>query len=206
MPQPDLSSNKTYTYADYETWDDGNRWELIDGIPYCMSAPRIRHQRILRELSGQIYQFLKDKDCEMFMAPCDVLLPKENKSEEQSSNSVQPDILVVCDPEKIKEKYIVGAPDWIIEILSPSTVKKDQIQKKHLYERFGVKEYWIVCPIYGTITVFKLKGQKLELEEIYNSEAEIEVDTIPELKIICEDVLPSIKRVKEEFGKYESQF
>jgi Uma2 family endonuclease len=199
MRTPKLDSNQLYTYADYETWDDGQRWELIDGVPYCMSpAPRIRHQRISIELSRQISNFLKDRECDVFCAPCDVNLPKPGETEETSTTILQPDLLVVCDQSKIKDKYIVGAPDWIIEILSPSTAKKDQKEKMRTYARAGVKEYWIVNPAYATITVFKLEDNKFIQQNIFDETDEIEVATLPGLKIIAKDVLPKIKRVQED--------
>ena len=204
MSSPELNSNKTYTYADYAQWDDEQRWELIEGVPYNMTpAPTLRHQNILGELHLQIASFLKGKDCKVFLAPCDLLLPEKDQEDNQSKNILQPDIMVVCDSSKIKDKYVVGAPDWIIEILSPSTAKKDKIQKKKAYEKAGVKEYWLVSQTYGTITIFKLKDGKLTHQDVYDETAELDVETLPGLTIIANDILPAIKRVKEEQETYQ---
>lgn len=106
--------------------------------------------------------------------------------------------------EKIKEKYIFGAPDWVVEILSPSTAKKDQNQKKHVYENAGVKEFWVVCPVYATVSIYRLVDGKLELQDIYDEEDELEVKVLPGLKICAKDFLPTIKRVKEGSPEYEN--
>jgi Uma2 family endonuclease len=205
MSSPELNSNKTYTYADYAQWDDGHRWEVIDGAPYCMAPGlSVRHQRILVDFTRQISTFLMDKDCEVIIAPCDLLLPEAGEKAEQTKNIFQPDIMVVCDPSKIKDKYVVGTPDWVIEILSPSTAKKDKIQKKKAYEKAGVKEYWLVSQTYGTITIFRLKDGKLIHQDVYDETAELDVETLPGLTIIAKDILPAIKRVKEEQETYQA--
>jgi Uma2 family endonuclease len=130
---------KRYTYAEYCTWDDNQRWELIDGVPYNMTpAPSTKHQSILGNLSLVISTHLKGKTCKPFVAPTDVVFDEYNV--------VQPDLLVVCDRSKITEANIQGAPDMVVEILSPSTSRKDRREKKTLYERFGVQEYIVIDP------------------------------------------------------------
>lgn len=117
---------KRYTYGDYLTWPDEERWELIEGVPYDMTpAPSTNHQRILGELFRQISTFLLDRDCEVFIAPFDVRLPEGDEADEQIITVVQPDIAVICDPAKIDRRGCRKAPDFIIEILSPSTAAKD---------------------------------------------------------------------------------
>ena len=131
--------NVKYTYADYLTWPDDERWELINGIAYGMSpAPKTGHQRLSRELSCAIFNFLDDKSCEAFSAPFDVKLSEET--------IVQPDISVICDASKIDDKGCNGAPELAIEILSDSTAYKDETEKRLLYEKHGVLEYWIINP------------------------------------------------------------
>ena len=169
VPEP----NRRYTYADYLTWDDIERWELIDGIPYNMTpAPSPDHQRILLGLSRKIADYLDGGKCEAFIAPFDVrLFPHENKNDD---NVVQPDLTIICDPSKITEKGYEGVPNLIIEILSPSTAKKDRGQKKRLYERAGVKEYWIVDPSNQTVEVFTQSDQgKYKEADLYGKEDEI---------------------------------
>jgi len=137
--------NTRYTYADYCTWGDDERWELIDGVPYAMApAPNLGHQGICVKLIQQISNFLEGHACRVFVAPVDVRL----SADDADDTVVQPDVLVVCDESKFEEngKCIIGAPDFIIEVLSPSSEKRDLIIKKKLYQESGVREYWIVDP------------------------------------------------------------
>jgi Uma2 family endonuclease len=132
-----------YTYEDYLYWDVSERYEIIDGVAYAMASPTATHQRILRELFVLIYDFLKDKPCEVFAAPFDVrLFPEEDNSD---TTVVQPDILVICDPSKLSDgKACKGAPNLVIEILSASSVIMDRKVKAEKYRNAGVPEYWIV--------------------------------------------------------------
>ena len=152
-----LRQDKRYTYADYYAWEDGKNWELIDGIPYAMSpSPSRTHQRILVELLGQFRDFLKGKPCEVFPAPFDVRL---NALGNDDFDVFQPDILVVCDEAKLDEKGCNGAPDMVIEILSPSTAMRDRLLKFNAYQRAGVREYWIVDPDSTTVQAFILENE-----------------------------------------------
>ena len=133
-----------YTYSDYLKWDDGERWELIDGAAYAMSpAPSWRHQGISIELSRQLGNYLEGNPCRVYVAPFDVrLFPEPDMSDK---TVLQPDILVVCDKEKLSDgKACRGAPDFIIEVMSGSSEGRDLIDKKKKYEAAGVKEYWAV--------------------------------------------------------------
>ena len=140
--------DKKFNYADYLTWPDDERWEIIEGVVYDISpAPSTEHQRISFELSGILYDFLKGKQCQAFAAPFDVRFGEDNNdADEAIENVVQPDIVVVCEKRKIDERGCLGAPDIVIEILSPSTAYKDQTGKLALYERHAVKEYWVFNP------------------------------------------------------------
>lgn len=160
MPHPKPNEKERYSYADYLTWDDGKRWELIDGQAVCMSpAPGRQHQHISKLLGRQIDAYLSDKSCEMYYAPFDVrfIETKDTVADDYIDTVVQPDIVVVCDPEKLDDRGCKGSPDLIIEILSPSTSKMDMTVKFDLYQRFGVKEYWIIHPSEQTLMVFKLQ-------------------------------------------------
>ena len=134
---------KYYTYADYETWDEDFSCELIDGIVYDMSAPSQVHQEVSVDLVTQLRTFLRGKACKVFHAPYNVRLNADTKDD----IVVQPDILVVCDKKKLKNgKHCIGAPDFIIEIISPSSRQKDRVLKCNRYREAGVKEYWMVYP------------------------------------------------------------
>jgi Uma2 family endonuclease len=148
MPLP--QTNNRYTYADYCTWDDDERWELINGEVYAMSpAPTTKHQGISVNLSGQLFNFLIGKPCRLFVAPFDVRL----NAEDEDDTVVQPDLVVICDLSKIDDKGCKGAPDLVVEILSPSTAKKDRITKLNVYQSVGVREYWIIDPETQTVQV-----------------------------------------------------
>jgi len=132
-------AEKKFTYADYITWPDGERWELIDGQAYNMTpAPSFRHQKIVFNFASLLRDALKGNPCVAGIAPTDIVLSE--------SDVVQPDVFVVCDKKKITEANIQGAPDLIIEVISPATALKDKREKKALYEKHGVKEYIIVDP------------------------------------------------------------
>ena len=155
-----LDVNKKYSYADYLTWSDDERWELIDGVPYNMSpAPVPNHQRISMEFSRQIANYLIDKTCEVFATPIDVRFPKgKKKNDKEIFDVVQPDIIIVCNQDKIDDKGCLGAPDIAMEILSPSTASRDVIKKRRLYEKNKVKQYWIVDPHEKEVYIYKLQN------------------------------------------------
>ena len=189
-----------YSYADYLTWDEDNRYEIIDGEVFDMTSPGVLHQRIVTELGRQMANFFDNKPCEVFFAPLDVLLAKNVSRSDEVFTVVQPDIMVVCDPKKIEERGIVGAPDLVVEIISPSTSSKDNIIKRRIYEQAGVKEFWLVHPVDRLIRVYKLgKDGRFEREEIYDDTAEIAIAQFAGLSVDCRRLfppLPKVKRVK----------
>jgi len=144
---------KHYTYADYITWEDDVRCELINGEVRMMAAPSPTHQQILGNLYADLHNFLKGKTCRVFPAAFDVRLNVNTFDD----IVVQPDIAVVCDPSKIDNRGCKGAPDLIAEILSPSTWRHDRITKMKLYKDAGIREYWIIDPVYRTVDVFLLE-------------------------------------------------
>lgn len=149
-----LDLNKSYTYADYLTWQFTDRVELIMGKIFKMSpAPSSQHQHITVAISSCIYQYLKGKSCKVFTAPFDVTLPDHSGVK---TTVVQPDITVICDPSKITEQGCTGAPDLVVEVISKSSVKKDLHEKYGIYEQAGVKEYWIVQPMDRSLIIFTL--------------------------------------------------
>ena len=174
-----------YTYADYYAWDDNERWELIDGVPYSMSpAPLTAHQRISSNLHYQLYDFLKGKPCQLFTAPFDVRL---NALGDDDDDVFQPDLVIICDRTKIDDKGCNGAPDMVIEILSPSTAMRDKVLKFNKYQRAGVREYWIVDPNSKTVQVFILDNGR------YIAKSYGETDTISVCALEgCEISLPDV--------------
>jgi len=151
-----LRLDKRYTYADYCAWDDDERRELIDGVPYVMSpAPSRTHQRISVKLIRQLADFLDGKPCEVFHAPFDVRL---NGLGDDDDDVFQPDIVVVCDRAKLDDRGCNGAPDMVVEILSPSTAMRDRLLKFNAYQRAGVREYWIVDPDSKTVQLHILEN------------------------------------------------
>jgi len=162
---------KKLTYADYASWDDDNRYELIDGVVHAMSAPNAAHQRVLVELTRQIANYLVGKPCEVFAAPFDICLMGKG---DEDDTVVQPDILVICDERKLENgKYCNGAPDLAIEILSPSTASLDRIKKLNKYLQAGVREYWIVDPVDKNVVVNILKNGKYVISKY------VETETLP---------------------------
>ncbi len=148
-----------HNYGDYLTWPDDDRYELIDGVAYVMApAPAVIHQAVLVELARQVDEALEESHCRVLIAPLDVRLPRGDETDEEVDTVVQPDLLVVCDPAKIDERGVRGAPDWIVEILSPATAAHDQVKKRDLYERHGVREYWLVHPVDRIITVYRVES------------------------------------------------
>ncbi len=184
-----LKLDDKFTYADYLKWPENERWELIDGIAYDMTpAPSRRHQDVEMKLLGEIYSYLKGKSCKVYPAPFDVRLPEENEDDEFVGTVLQPDISVICDKNKLDEAGCKGAPDFIIEILSASTVKKDLTIKKDLYEKHGVKEYWIVDGWTNSIRVYLLKNNKYATANFYEADMSIKVNTVEGLTIHLKDI------------------
>jgi Uma2 family endonuclease len=147
-----------YTYADYLEWDEDFRAEIINGAVYAMSPPLTVHQRIVLNLARKIGNYLEGKTCEVFVAPFGVrLFPEADRSDD---TVVEPDLAVVCDPSKIDERGCNGAPDLIIEILSPSTSNRDKMLKFNLYLEAGVREYWVVDPNAKVVQVHTLNQGK----------------------------------------------
>ena len=145
--QPAQKTRQHFTYGDYRQWPEDQRWELIDGEAYAMApAPTRIHQALVGEIFRQIANFLAGKPCKVYVAPFDVRLPAQDEADDDTATVVQPDIAVICDEAKLDDKGCRGAPDWLIEVLSPSTASRDHVQKKALYERHGVREYWLVHP------------------------------------------------------------
>lgn len=165
-----------YTYADYLTWPDEERWEIIDGEPYAMTpAPSLKHQRIVTRLAKSFGYLLDKKPCEPFVSPTDVVLDE--------FNIVQPDLIVVCDKGKMTDANIQGAPDLVVEIISPSTGRKDRREKKALYERFGVREYLLIHPEDETVERYSLVDGKYAGPDVFGWDETMRLSAFPELEL-----------------------
>ncbi|MDR3161320.1 MAG: Uma2 family endonuclease [Spirochaetaceae bacterium] len=177
-------NEKKHTYADYCAWDTEKRYELINGEAWMMSAPGVIHQTISRELLGQFWNFLKGKPCRVFAAPLDVrLFPREDDGDD---TVLQPDLLVVCDGEKLADgRSCRGAPDLVAEILSSSNTWKYLSLKFQLYLKAGVREYWLIEPETRIIQVHLLKEGEPDcyLSRVYRDPQFLEVSVLPGLTI-----------------------
>lgn len=173
-----------HTFADYLAWDEDDHIELIYGYPYMMSSPSTEHQLISGELFAQLHTYLADKKCRVIAAPYAVRLFEEATDNPEDVNTVvEPDLVVVCDPGKLDDYGCKGAPDLVIEILSPSTRRHDRIVKLDLYQRAGVREYWIVNPDEQTVQVMLLKDGYLLPVEDYSREDTASVNILEDCTI-----------------------
>ena len=168
-----INTEKLYTYSDYRSWNDGKRYEIINGIAYMLSAPSRTHQKISINLCVQLGMFLEDKPCDVYSAPFDVRL----NADENDDIVIQPDISVICDKSKLTEDGCNGAPDLVIEILSKSSEKTDRHIKFHIYLKYGVREYWIVDPDNKIVQVFILDKNNQQFKT-YDENDKVEVEIL----------------------------
>jgi len=187
-----LDVTKRYTYADYLTWLDDKARELINGMIKMLPAPRPKHADVSFNISGNLWAILKKYKgkCKVYSAPFDVRFPKNGeKAYEKIDTVVQPDICVVCDLSKIDERGCCGAPDMIVEILSPSTAKKDMTEKFDLYEESGVREYWIAYPDSKAVVVFLRQDDgKYDAGSVYELEGKVPVHIFDDHLIDLNDI------------------
>ena len=147
MKLADLDLNKVYTYADYFKWQFEDRVELLKGKIFKMSpAPNRAHQTMAGYIYIELGVFLRNKSCKVYIAPFDVRLPRKSTDDKDIITVLQPDVCVVCDPSKLDKRGCIGAPDIVVEILSPGNNAKELKNKYEIYEEAGVKEYWVVSP------------------------------------------------------------
>jgi Uma2 family endonuclease len=194
-----------FTYADYKEWElaEGERYEVIYGEAYAMSAPNTRHQEILMALASQFYNYSQGKPCKVYPAPFDVRLSYEE--DESDDTVVQPDITVICDEKKRGHEGCRGCPDLVIEILSLSNTAIEMERKLKLYQDAGVREYWIIDPENTGVTVYRFqvprpspKGVEPEVRGsplagafqtyFYKNTDTVKVAIFPELNIALEQV------------------
>ncbi len=181
MPLP---KERKYTYADYLKWPENERWEIIDGVAYMQAAPTWQHQSISGELYRQFSNYLSDKKCRVFSAPFDVCLSEVKQEDDDINKVVQPDLVVICDESKLRKTGYFGVPTLIIEISSPATSRRDRVYKFNIYEKAGVKEYWIVDPDGKFVNVFSLQENgRYGRPEIYTDENKVKVTVFQHLEI-----------------------
>ena len=174
MGEAALQENRHWTYADYKAWElaPGERYEIIDGEAYAMSAPTTGHQAILGELFRQIANYLRGKSCTVYPAPFDVRL--FYAEDESDDTVVQPDITVICDEEKRGKEGCHGAPDLVVEILSPSNTASEMQTKFDLYRRAGVREYWVLDGSQKSLHTYRFADKKIAAFASYGA-----ADTAP---------------------------
>ena len=189
MPLP---AEKFYTYADFLTWDESEWVELIEGDVFMMSPTPTRfHQEISGEIFLQIGSYLRGKKCKVYAAPFTVRpFEREDDDPRGVDTVVQPDITVVCDPGKLDDMGCKGAPDLIVEILSPSNRRHDMLTKFNLYQRAGVREYWIVDPDARTVSVYTLEEGAYHAAEVYSAGSSVPVGVLEDCSIDLKTVFP----------------
>jgi Uma2 family endonuclease len=159
--EPSFTYGGKYSYADYLTWEIDEMVEIIRGKVFkWTAAPSRIHQKVISKLNTLLYNFLEKKECEVYPAPFDVRLPISSKKNEDIYTVVQPDISVICDKSKLDDAGCLGAPDLIVEILSPSNNKKELQLKYEVYSESGVKEYWVLQPVGQTLLIYTLSNGK----------------------------------------------
>lgn len=197
----DAMQDKIYTYDDYCKIDDDGRYEVINGVIYLMSpGVNKEHQDISVNLIIEIGSYLKGKKCSVYHQPFDVRLPREGETKKTVSNVVQPDIFVVCDKSKLDKRGCFGSPDLIIEILSPSTSKRDIIEKFNLYQEHKVLEYWIIDPLNQIIDRFSLNkdtGKYKQAEKFFRDDT-ISPTIFPDFILRLEEVFPPLNEYEDD--------
>lgn len=194
LPQRDTDY---HTYGEYLTWPDDVRYELIDGVAYLMApAPTLDHQDIVGEVFRQLANALLDNPCRAYVSPVDVRLPKGDEANEQIDTVVQPDVLVVCDASKTDRRGVRGAPDLAVEVLSPGTASHDQVRKLRIYERAGVREYWLVHPIDRVLTIYQLDQDRYGKPSVVELGGETPVAVLEGVVIFWDQLLERLPPVE----------
>ena len=186
LEEPDLTG--TYTARDYITWKSEELMELIRGKIFKMTpAPLRRHQEILMSLGTHLHLHFRKK-CQVYPAPFDVYLILTGENWKETKNIVQPDLCVICDPEKLHDRGCIGAPDLVVEILSPGTASKDLGIKRDLYEEYGVKELWIIHPQDATIAIHVLENGLYKILPLVAKGQSLQSPSFPELNLDLNEV------------------
>ncbi len=189
-----LDTKQPYTYGDYLTWPEGQYGELINGTAYVSEppAPSRWHQEVVAELCGQALAALKGKPFRVYVAPFDVRLPKSDEADDLIDTVLQPDVCIVCDLEKLDARGMRGAPDWVAEVLSPSTLRHDKVLKLSVYELAGVREVWFIHPISCTVTLYRLEAGHYGPPTILELKGQTTLTAVPDVTI---DWVPVLERL-----------
>lgn len=189
VKEPDIEYGR-YTYADYLTWEMDEMVELIKGKVFKRdaAAPRMSHQRVSVRLTSAFFNFLNGKSCQVFHAPFDVRLPLNSKKNQDIDTVVQPDLCVICDPIKLDEAGCIGAPDLVVEILSPGNNKRELKNKYEVYEESGVKEYWVIHPNEQTLLIYSLTSGRFQASRLFTSGDIVESVCVPGMRIDLEEL------------------
>jgi len=183
-----------YSYADYLTWDIDGMVELIKGKVFKqVAAPRRKHQEIVLLLGSMLLNFLTKSTCKVFVAPFDVRLPSFSQENEEIFTVVQPDICVVCDQNKLDDAGCIGAPDLVVEVLSPGNNKKELKNKYEVYQESGVKEYWVIQPEMENLTVYTLKEGKYVASRLFTRGDVVKSSCIEGFELDLEDVFGRVE-------------
>lgn len=186
----DIDASLTYSYANYLNWLFEDRVELIKGKIFKMSpAPSRVHQEIVGHVFRKIGNFLEKKPCKVYVAPFDVRFPKESDNDNDVYTVLQPDICVICDKNKIDSRGCIGAPDIVVEVLSPGNTKMELLHKYKVYEEFGVKEYWVVSQSDQSILIYTLNDSgKFLPSKIFTLSEKITSSVLPGFELALDDV------------------
>jgi Uma2 family endonuclease len=186
-----LRDDNRHTYADYRTWPEDVRFELINGRALLMTpAPSLDDQTLAFEIGRQVGNALEGKPCRVLLAPVDVLLNAVKAGDDDAVDTVvQPDVLVVCDPAKLARHGVRGAPDWVLEVISPASASHDQIVKLAAYEKAGVREYWIAHPTDRVLTIYRHDGAAYRRPTILEMLGETPIDVLPGVAIRWEPIV-----------------
>lgn len=173
-----------HTYGEYLTWPDDVPCELIDGAALLKpSSYGLTHQEVVGGVFGQVANQLQHRGARVLAGPLDVLLPIGEEADEDCDTVVQPDVIAVCDESKVGRRAIRGAPDWVLEVLSPSTASHDQVTKRRIYERAGVKEFWLVHPVDKVLTVYRFQGAEYGRPDIQELKGSTAIAVLPGVSI-----------------------
>ena len=186
----DIDASLTYSYAHYLTWLFDDRVELIKGKIFKMSpGPSRFHQGVSGNIFYSLSHYLRNKSCKVYNAPFDVRFPKESKADKDIYTVLQPDICVICDKTKLDDRGCIGAPDIVVEILSPGNNKKELLNKYNVYEEFGVKEYWIVSPADKTFLKYTLSDSgKYQPSKLFTLSEKVYSAVLPGFELNLDEV------------------
>jgi Uma2 family endonuclease len=173
-----------FSFKQYQSWPEQERWQLLDGQASATAPPSWSHQTVVFELGAQLRDALQGHPCQACVAPVGVRLPKQNEADDQVRTVLEPDIMIVCDASKIDAAGVRGAPDVVIEVLSPSTADFDQVDKRAAYEKAGVRELWFIDAAGGLITIFRhTQREGFAKPEYLRAEGKIAVAAIAGLSL-----------------------